>query len=279
MSSLRFSARAGAADSSEARADFGGAKGYRGRVPGDDQHDDDHDDDHDGAGLEDELDEELGAMADELEDELADAVVEPFQSLPKALVFPALILFAAIAAPLTPDGHSFAQLLYWAFVHNPLEGLIMLLGFGAPFCFGAIVLAAAWLSDTEPQVQELARRVLVANLSLLHAQLLLVAFFMWRNALGMAPLALLGFAAVSGSYFVVRHARAAAEAGTITDAGQLRRNGPKLRWLVRWGATVIVAICGWIRLQLLVGVQLGWAIELMLAACMAMAVLVSRRRA
>jgi hypothetical protein len=49
--------------------------------------------------------------------------------------------------------------------------------------------------------------------------------------------------------------------------------------MVRWGATMIVAICGWIRLQMLIGVRLGWAIEVMLAAGVMMTVLLVRRRA
>ena len=47
---------------------------------------------------------------------------------------------------------------------------------------------------------------------------------------------------------------------------------------MRWGATVIVAICGWMRLQLLIDLRFGWAIEVMLGACVMMAVLLMRRR-
>ena len=54
--------------------------------------------------------------------------------------------------------------------------------------------------------------------------------------------------------------------------------GLSTRWMIRWGATVIVALCGWIRLQLLIGVRLGWAIEIVLACCMAIAVLLTRPR-
>ncbi|PRQ04455.1 hypothetical protein [Enhygromyxa salina] len=227
---------------------------------------DEHDeyDDHDGEPTE-----------DALEDELADATRPP-ATLPIALTLPALVLTAAIALPLHPDGFSFAQLLYVAFLRSPLEGLIMLIGFGSPFCFGAIVLALAGLGD---QVHpRLAERLLVANLSLLHAQLLLVGFMLWSRGQGMMPLALLGFAAVSGGYFILHHAREAAAAGGIDDTAQFVRSGPTLRWLVRWGATVIVAVCGWIRLQLLIGVRLGWAIEVMLAASVAMTVLLTRNR-
>lgn len=238
---------------------------------GSDDHDNDDDerDEHDVVA-------DADAMADALEDELADATRTPVTTLPITLALPALVMTAAIFAPLHPDGYSFAQLLYVSFLRSPLEGLIMLLGFGSPFCFGAIVLALAGLGErVHPQ---LAERLLVANLSLLHAQLLLVGFVLWSGDQGMMPLALLGFAAVSGGYFILHHAREAAIGGGIDDTAAYSRSGPTLRWLVRWGATVIVAVCGWIRLQLLIGVRLGWAIELMLAAGIAMAVLLTPRR-
>ncbi|KIG13801.1 hypothetical protein DB30_07647 [Enhygromyxa salina] len=212
---------------------------------------------------------------DALEDEFADTVRPP-ETLPITLTLPALVLTAAIALPLHPDGFSFAQLLYASFLRSPLEGLIMLLGFGSPFCFGAIVLALAWLGDrVHPR---LAERLLVANLSLLHAQLVLVAFLLWSRDQGKMPLALLGFAVVSGGYFILHHAREAAASGGADDTAGFSRSGPTLRWLVHWGATVIVAVCGWIRLQLLIGVRLGWAIEVMLAAAVTMAVLLTRKR-
>lgn len=232
----------------------------------------------------DELDEgdavaDASAMADELEqdeleDELADAVRSRQRRLPPALIFPAAALLAASALPLHPEGYSFAQLLYVSFLRSPLEGLIMLLGFGSPFCFGAIVLGLALAGQRLlPRVGE---RLVVANLSLLHAQLFLVALLLSTNGSGMMPLALLGFATVSGGYFIVHHARTAAAGGVLDDRGRTTPSGPELRWLVRWGATVIVAVCGWIRLQMLVGVRLGWAVEVILAACVAMTVLLVR---
>jgi hypothetical protein len=211
------------------------------------------------------------AMADALEDELADAVAAPGQQLPHALLIPALILVAAIAAPLTPDGFSFAQILYVAFLRHPLEGLLTLLGFGSPFCFGMIVLA---LVAAGPRVlSSLGERLLVANLSFLHAQLLLVAALLAYAGRGVMPLALLGFAVVSGGFFIVHHAKSAALAGGVDEPGP---TGPSQRWLIRWGATVIVAVCGWMRLQVLGGVRLGWAVELVLTACVMMTVLLVR---
>jgi hypothetical protein len=209
---------------------------------------------------------EADAMADNLEDELADAVAEPKRELPLALVIPATILVGAIAAPLTPDGYSFAQLLYVAFLRSPIEALITLLGFGSPFCFGAITLLL--VAGRERLLPTFGERLLVVNLSFLHAQLLLVAGLLFSRGHGMLPSALLGFALVSGGFFLVHHARSSTIEGS---------RGPTQLWLIRWGATVIVAICGWMRLQMLIDVRFGWAIELILGACVMMTVLVARR--
>lgn len=232
--------------------------------------DDDRDDDDAGRDAVADAD----AMADALEDELADAVAEPAQPLPITLAIPAAILTAAIAAPLTPAGHSFAQLLYAAFLRHPLEGVITLLGFGSPFCFGLITLVLAAAAARTPAA--LGERLLVGNLSFLHAQLLLVAGLLFFRGQGMLPSALLGFAIVSGGFFVVHHARTSAAAGGVRESGP---RGPTQRWLVRWGATVIVAICGWMRLQTLIDVRFGWAIEVMLGACVMMTVLLTKRQA
>lgn len=227
----------------------------------------------------DDLEGELDDMADAVEAERG-AEGEPAArpALPRVLILPALVLAGASAAPVHPDGFSFLQLLYAAFLRSPLDGLVMLVGFGAPFCFGALVAAAAWVDGRrgagESAGQAILRRALVVNLSLLHAQLLLVAVVLVRAGQGMVPLALLGFAVVSGGYFTFHHARSTAEGGEGLDRGA----GPSTRWLVRWGATVVVAICGWVRLQMLIDVQLGWAIEVVLASCMAIAVLVMRPR-
>jgi hypothetical protein len=215
---------------------------------------------------------EADAMADALEDELADVVTHPARKLPATLAIPAVILSAAIAAPLTPDGYSFAQILYVAFLRHPLEGLITLLGFGSPFCFGILTLALVAARDhITPSLGE---RLLVANLSFLHAQLLLVAGLLVARGQGMLPAALLGFAIVSGGFFIIHHARSSAMASVDED----RPVGPSQRWLVRWGSTVIVAVCGWMRLQVLIDVRLGWAVELVLGACVMMAVLLSKPR-
>lgn len=214
-------------------------------------------------------------MADEDHDPDPDDVlaqgIAAAPTLPFTLTLPALGLLAAIVLPLHPEGYSFAQLLMVVLERSWFEGLIMLLGLGAPFCFGAIVLVLAGLG---PRVSTaVGLRALVVNLSLLHAQLLLVAGTLWSRGEGVMPFALLGFALVSGGYFIVQHA--AARAGDVDPVATQRA---MLRWGVRWGATMIVAICGWLRVQMLIGVQLGWAIEVMLAAGVMMTVMLVRRR-
>jgi hypothetical protein len=206
---------------------------------------------------------------DALDDDevLAEGMSATAATLPFTLTLPALGLIAAIALPLHPDGYSFAQLLYFVLQRSLLDGLVMLLGLGAPFCFGAIVLVLAGLGPRVPA--EVGLRALVANLSLMHAQLLLVAGSLWSRGEGVMPLAFLGFALVSGGYLIVQRARAGE---TNEDAATTQRA------LVRWGATMIVAICGWIRLQMLIGVRLGWAIEVMLAAGVMITVMLVRRR-
>jgi hypothetical protein len=191
--------------------------------------------------------------------------------LPLALALFGTILVAASAMPLTPGGASFLQLVLAALARNPLEGLVLALGFGSPFWFGLVVALGAWPKG--PLGPGALQQLLISNASLLHAQLLLAAWMLWRDGLGMMPGALLGFAIVSGGLFTVQHASArAAEGGDDPQQGGLTP-----RWLIRWTATVIVAICGWLRLQVLAGLAFGWAVEVALASAVALALVLARR--
>jgi hypothetical protein len=221
--------------------------------------DEDRDDDHE---------------AEANEDELADAVTSPARRLPPTLVVLGLALFACAALPLTPGGASFVRLVLDAFARSPLEGLMMALGFGAPFWFGLVVALGAW--PRGPLSREGLRQLLIANASLLHGQLGLVAWLLFRDTVGVLPGALLGFAVVSGGFFVVRHASASAAEGSVDEQGR-RHEGLEPRWLIRWTATVVVGVCGWLRLQLLADLAFGWAVEATLACCVAIAVLLTRR--
>jgi hypothetical protein len=213
-------------------------------------------------------------MDDAHEDELADAVTSQARRMPPALIVFGLALFACSALPLTPGGASFLRLVLDSFGRNPIEGMLMMLGFGAPFWFGLVVALGAWPSA--PLGRESLRQLLVSNASLLHGQLALVAWILFRNQIGVMPAALLGFAVVSGGYFIVRHASQSASEGSVDDEGR-RHEGLSPLWLIRWTATVVVGICGWMRLQLLADLAFGWAVEASLACCVAIAVLLSRR--
>lgn len=220
------------------------------------------------------IDDEYDAEADAAEDELADAMASSARRLPMALAVFGLILFASVGLPLTPGGSSFLALVLAAFARSPLEAIMMALGFGAPFWFGVVVAAAAWPKSSLST--NVLRQLLISNASLLHGQLVLVAWLLWRDGVGVMPTALLGFATVSGGFFIVQHASASAAEGSVDDQGR-RHEGLDPRWLIRWTATVIVGICGWLRLQQLAGLTFGWAVEVALASCVAIAVLLSRR--
>ncbi|MFV8750122.1 hypothetical protein ACNOYE_06200 [Nannocystaceae bacterium ST9] len=209
------------------------------------------------------------------EDELADAVGSPGRRMSPALMVFGLGLFACAALPLTPSGTSFLGLLLAAFGRSPLEGLMMALGFGAPFWYGLVVAIGAWPKG--PLGTHALRQILISNASLLHGQLALVAWLLWRDGLGVLPSALLGFAVVSGGFFIVQHASASAAEGGVDEQGR-RHEGMDPRWLIRWTATVLVGVCGWLRLQLLGGLAFGWAVEAALACSVAIAVVLTRRR-
>lgn len=216
--------------------------------------------------------------ADEADErELADALAPP--SLPPGSMVLGLLLLACSALPLTPSGASFLRVLASAFLRSPLEGVMTLIGFGSPFLFGLLVALAAWSGSSRWVAPATIQRLLVTNTSTMHAQLVLVAFLLWRDGVGMMPGALLGFAIVSGGLFTFEHARQSAAAGGIDDRGvRIEGEGPSVRWLIRWTATMIVALCGWLRLQLLADVAFGWAVEAALAVCVAISLLVMRRR-
>lgn len=208
---------------------------------------------------------------DEITQEELEALRPRRAKLPLALAVFGTMLFAASAMPLTPGGASFLQLVIAALSRNPLEGLVLALGFGAPFWFGFVVALGAWPKG--PLGPGALQQLLVSNASLLHAQLLLAAWMLWREGMGVMPGALLGFAIVSGGFFVVQHASARAGEGDEGAPG-----GLTVRWLIRWTATVIVAICGWLRLQVLAGLAFGWAVEVALASAVALSLVLARRQ-
>src|SRR5688500_14532466 len=86
----------------------------------------------------------------------------------------AVIALAAVL-PVTPDGRSFLALLRAELAEGLLRALMMLAGFGSPFLFG---LAVALVGS--PKLRALAIDIVRAPIGLVHGQLLLVGFVVWR---------------------------------------------------------------------------------------------------
>lgn len=157
----------------------------------------------------------------------------------------------AAALPLVPDGRSFLGLLRAELERGLLEGLLMLVGFGSPFLFGLATLVVAW-----PRLREVAVEVVRTPIGLVHGQLLLVAFVVWRQGRAIAALPLFGFAIVGA----IAYARSGARAP----------GGRRLPLVatVRWGALVVAGIAAWCRLQRLAGIELGIAVDVVLGAAL-----------
>jgi hypothetical protein len=147
--------------------------------------------------------------------------------------------------PVLPDGGSFARIVLEAFSRSALEGLMTLAGFGSPFVFGwAVFFGSMWMRPGA------ALHLVRVPISLMHAQLLLVALVLFLKQEGVAAWSLLGFAIVSAGYVVYESARQGAS-----------EVGPTLNWTVRWGAFVLTGIAAWSELQRVGGVHLQIALE------------------
>jgi len=162
------------------------------------------------------------------------------------------VIALSAALPVTPDGLSFLQLWWRELGHGLLPGMLMLLGFGSPFLFGLAV-AIAGLERARGWAVDLVR----VPIGCMHGQLLLVSFVIWRSEQGVAGLPLFGFAVVGALGFALTP-----------------RRGPamfELRQSVEWGAAVIAGVAAWCRLQRIVGIDLGIAIDVILVASLALA--------
>ncbi len=164
-----------------------------------------------------------------------------------------LALAVCAALPITPDGRSFLELLRDEFARGVLDGLLMLCGFGSPFLFGlaTFVSGTAW-------GRKLGVELVRTPVGMMHGQLLLVAFVMWRAGRGVAALGLFGFAVVA-AYAYVTGARVRGRATSRTiDA-------------VHWGAVVATAVATWCELQRVDGIAMGWGLHVMVAIAFALA--------
>lgn len=157
-----------------------------------------------------------------------------------------MLLFTCAFLPLTPGGRTFVQVAIEAFGEGVMAGVVMVVGFGSPFLFGLAVALGAWLRD-----EELAVRLVRGPVTMMHSQLLLMAWMIWRYGDALASLPLLLFAAVSGLY-VVQHSASERASGRSAS----------FRWYVRSGAVVIVTVAAWLWLQRMTGLSMGRAVTL-----------------
>lgn len=181
----------------------------------------------------------------------------------------AAALAVASALPLLPDGTSMLRIVGDAFRVGVMPGLLTLTGVASPFIFG-LFLAMASVLAKKSQPGDPMRRLfeggLMTILTFLHAQLVLFAGLMVLRGVGVGRFSLLGFALVSGLYLVYRSAHAQSMAKPLA-----------LSFLARWGGLMVVSIAAFCRLQLLGGLQLGYAVDVCFA-CGALLVASNRIR-
>ncbi len=174
-----------------------------------------------------------------------------------------LLLFACAFVPLTPAGRSFVQVARDTFGEGVLQGVVMVLGFGSPFLFGLAVAVGVWMRNDEA-----AARLVRNPVTMMQSQLLLVAWVIWRqdeDAVASLPLFLF---AVAGGFYVVQHSASERASGAAAS----------FAWYVRWGATVIAAVAGWLFLQRMAGLTMGRAVDLAGLCALALVVRVRPRR-
>ncbi|MBL9104768.1 MAG: hypothetical protein JNL82_27740 [Myxococcales bacterium] len=173
-----------------------------------------------------------------------------------------LVLAATIALPLGPGGQSLLELLLAALREHPANGAILLIMLGSPHLFGlAVAFAGVTRADSVPL-----RVVLTYPVAIMQAMLVMFAVNV-QQAPVVAPRAILGFALVSGLY--LPYAAGAAAASSRERLG--------IRWYVRWGALLIAGTGLWLRLQAQVGLKLGPAVDVALAAAVLLLASLARR--
>ena len=194
------------------------------------------------------------ALASEVDPE--DEIMTVGPRPPQVTGFLGIALFAAVFLPMAPDGSSVALIILDAFRAGVMPGLTVLTSFGSPYLIGLLVAAAALFR--EPAGEKPLRLAMTGVVALFHAHLVLLAFLLVRNGMGIAPLSLLGFGAIGGIYFSYRSA-------TVRAAGG-RDAGLDLQWMAKWSGAMIAPVAAWCRLQLLAGVPMGFAVDVTLLA-------------
>jgi hypothetical protein len=171
------------------------------------------------------------------------------------------LIAACVALPITPSGQSFLALLRGEFERGLLEGFMMVAGFGSPFLFGLSIAMVAL-----PQLRGVANELVRTPIGLMHGQLLLVAFVVWRHGQSVGAAGLLGFAVIG--------AIAYARSGVRAPGGHRLM----LRDTIRWGATVLAGVAAWCKLQRVADLRLGLAVDVVLVVAVALVLLSLRRR-
>lgn len=189
------------------------------------------------------------------------APAEPNEALRPACHLCGAAIVAAALLPLAPDGSSFIAMLRAELARGLLDGVLMLAGFGSPFLFGLAVAIVA-----SPKLRKHADEIVRTPIGLVHGQLLLVGFVVWRDGRAIAALPLFGFAVVG--------AIAYAFSGSRAPGGKRL----PLHGTVRWGALVIAGVAAWCRLQRAGGLDLGIAVDVVLGASLLLALLSRPRR-
>ena len=176
--------------------------------------------------------------------------------LPQSVRLAGLVLALSALLPFSPAGTPFWRIAYESFGVGIVHGLLVTFAFGAPFWLGLMfALAPRRKPDADQGAEWTWRQLARALSSLMHAQLLLVAWSIARAGVGVAGWSLFGFALVSGVYFATSNGKIAAEAESMGGAP------PPPRWLARWTASIIVMVAAWLRLQASQGFMMGIALE------------------
>lgn len=189
--------------------------------------------------------------------------MRPRPVLPLTPAVLGLTIFASIALPLTRSGLSLLDIFLRMLADSPLAGLCFLIMFASPQLFGLAVALAGYTRD-----ESLATRLVQYPLSILQGVLFMAGAGVVSARGVVAPLAFVGFAAVTSIYYVYASAEASAS----------DRGGLSLRWQVRWGATLIAGFGLWLRLQSLRGAGPGIAVDVATVAAVLLIADLSRDR-
>jgi hypothetical protein len=169
----------------------------------------------------------------------------PVIPLPQALL--GLTIFASIALPLTRDGLSLLDIFLRLLVDSPIGALTFLIMFASPQLLGLGIAIGGLLRD-----RGAAEALVMTPTIVLQGMTALTGMSLVSAPRTVAPLAYVGFAAVTSLRYL--HAAANAQAGL------------GLRWHMRHGALLIVGLGLWLRLQSLGTGRLGLAIDVATAA-------------